>query len=74
MFGLNTPESKENYQPIKDVKNIELPKLNGKHLEEHFLNIGIEQTNKYLKLLSSFNNGSIPKMPDKFEFKAGWTK
>ena len=71
-FDLNT---KKLDSFIKDVDHIELPKLKGKSLDEHFQNIGNEQTHKYRKLISLFAaNESLPKMPTKFCFKAGWTK
>ena len=60
---------------IRDVDNIELPKLRGRNLEEHFKNIGNEQTHVYRKLICSFAaNPTLPKMPTTFHFKSGWTK
>ena len=61
---------------ISDVDNFELPKLRGKSLEEHFKNIGNDQTMKYRKLISMFaaNYKTLPEMPKEFCFKSGWTK
>ena len=71
-FGLN---KKEPNSFIKDIDHIELPKLKGQNLEEHFQKIGNEQTQKYRKLISLFSSQkSLPKMPTNFCFKAGWTK
>jgi DNA polymerase gamma 1 len=56
---------------------LELPKLKGKNLSEHFYNIGREQTEVYLKLLSKFGNNNLNdqlKMPKEFVFKPGWTR
>ena len=60
---------------IKDVDNIELPKMRGRNIEEHFETIGNEQTREYRKLISLFSaQDTLPKMPKSFSFKSGWTK
>lgn len=65
-------------QAMKDLGDrLELPKLKGKNLSEHFYNIGREQTEVYLKLLSKFGNDYLNdqlKLPKEFVFKAGWTR
>lgn len=60
--------------PIKDIDYIELPKLVGHNIEEHFLNIGRKQLDNYLRLISQFANSEIPSMPSNFNFGPGWTK
>jgi DNA polymerase gamma 1 len=71
-FDLNT---KKLDSFLKDVDNIELPKLRGSNLDEHFKTIGNEQTYEYRKLISIFSaNDILPKIPKMFSFKPGWTK
>ncbi len=60
--------------PIKDIDYIELPKLLGQNIDEHFLNIGRKQLDKYLRLISQLANSEIPSMPNNFNFSSGWTK
>jgi DNA polymerase gamma 1 len=60
--------------PIKDIDYIELPKLLGQNIDEHFLTIGRKQVDKYLRLISQFANSEIPPMPKSFNFSNGWTK
>jgi DNA polymerase gamma 1 len=69
-FNLNNGK----LDPIKDIEYIELPKLMGQNIEEHFLNIGRKQLDKYLKLISQFANSDLPSMPKNFNFSPGWTK
>lgn len=69
-FKLNNKE----LHPMPDVNEFELPKLKGKNIEEHFTNIGQEQIEPYMKLVSLFASNGIPKLPAKFSFTAGWTK
>jgi DNA polymerase gamma 1 len=65
-------------QAMKDFGDrLELPKLRGKNLSEHFYKIGREQTEVYLKLLSKFGNNNLNdklKLPKEFVFKPGWTR
>lgn len=71
-FDLNT---KKLDSFLNDVDNIELPKLRGSNLDEHFKTIGNEQTYEYRKLISIFSaNDTLPKIPNRFSFKSGWNK
>ncbi|KAG5680836.1 hypothetical protein PVAND_010318 [Polypedilum vanderplanki] len=65
---------------IKDLKtselpevDLKLPKLNGKNIEEHFYNIALNQVEKYQKLVKTLLNSRLPKLPEKWNFQAGWT-
>lgn len=69
-FKLNNKE----LHPMADVNEFELPKLNGKNIEEHFANIGHDQIEPYTKLVSLFASNGIPKLPAEFRFTPGWTK
>ncbi|XP_011197773.2 DNA polymerase subunit gamma-1, mitochondrial [Bactrocera dorsalis] len=58
---------------LPDVK-LKLPKLHGKNIEEHFYNIAKEQVDPYEKLLNSLVScKKLPKRPQKWNFKSGWT-
>jgi DNA polymerase gamma 1 len=64
----------KNTEQISDVKGLKLPELYGTNLDEHFKYIGYKQILKYTKLLNRFCQTELPKLPDKFELQAGWTK
>lgn len=55
------------------VVNLELPKLEGKTLEEHFLNIGKQQCQPYAELLNDLL-GVIPEPPTVWELQPGWIR
>lgn len=59
---------------LKDVNELDLPKLEGKNIEEHIYNISSRQIEDYLKLMSVFSSNKLPKIPDSFSFTAGWTR
>ena len=59
---------------IKEVDNLKLPRLMGLNIDDHFKIIANSIKNKYFKLLCSLASSDIPKMPDEFEFSAGWTR
>uniref|UniRef100_A0A1B6D0L6 DNA polymerase subunit gamma-1 n=1 Tax=Clastoptera arizonana TaxID=38151 RepID=A0A1B6D0L6_9HEMI len=56
----------------KDVQ-LNLPKLQGKDIEEHFYNIGEIQSAPYRNHLLDII-GDIPKMPSEWSFQPGWTR
>ncbi|EFN85052.1 DNA polymerase subunit gamma-1, mitochondrial [Harpegnathos saltator] len=53
--------------------NLKLPILEGKDIEEHFYNIGKAQAKPYLKIINKIIK-DIPKMPEQWLFKEGWTR
>ncbi|XP_054262641.1 DNA polymerase subunit gamma-1, mitochondrial [Macrosteles quadrilineatus] len=56
----------------QDVK-LNLPKLEGKTIDDHFYNIGEKQCGSYRNLVLHFLSG-LPKVPTCWELKEGWTK
>ncbi|RZF37356.1 hypothetical protein LSTR_LSTR010451 [Laodelphax striatellus] len=60
-------------EEVSDVA-IDLPKLKGGNLEEHFWNIGEEQCGAYRKLVEDLISGEAPSVPQNWVFKPGWTK
>lgn len=67
-FGMKVDET----VPMRDV-DINLPALEGRDLEEHFLNIANAQTKPYSKIVEQLL-GSIPPMPEKWILQPGWTR
>lgn len=59
---------------ISPEVNLKLPKLEGKNIEEHFWNIGEQQSGPYKNLLLSFVKSGLPKKPKIWLCKSGWTK
>ena len=70
MFNLQNKKS----DIQKEISDFELPRLGGKNIEEHFINIARKQTNEYLKLISKLTNNNIPEIPSMFQLTTGWTK
>ncbi len=62
------------FDPLRQIDNLELPRLCGSNIEEHFENIGNKLTKNYLKLLSSLSSTNLPKKPDNFVLSPGWTR
>ncbi|CRK99798.1 CLUMA_CG013106, isoform A [Clunio marinus] len=62
----------ENVQ-VEDVK-LNLPKLRGENIEEHFQIIAKEQVEPYQKLVSQIVNSTLPEMPKEWSFTPGWTR
>lgn len=56
-----------------DDINLKLPPLEGKNLIEHFKNIGEQQAKPYKELLNELLT-ELPKPPDKWSQKPGWTR
>ncbi|XP_032663546.1 DNA polymerase subunit gamma-1, mitochondrial isoform X2 [Odontomachus brunneus] len=68
IYGINVKDATR----LPDV-NLKLPTLEGKDVEEHFYNIGKAQIKPYLKIINKIIK-DIPKMPEKWLFKEGWTR
>ena len=66
----------KNRDPVNDVTNkIQLPKLLGKNIEEHFKIIAHKYTDKYIKITSMLISvDKLPEIPTNFNFSPGWTK
>lgn len=54
--------------------NIELPPLKGDNIEEHFYEIGQQQSIEYRRLVESLLLSKLPKMPDSWSMTSGWTQ
>ncbi|KAF6213912.1 hypothetical protein GE061_011637 [Apolygus lucorum] len=52
---------------------LNLPKLEGSTIEEHFYNIGLEQCHPYKELLRDLL-GSVPEPPTVWELQPGWMR
>lgn len=64
----------KNVETLKDIDNIEIPKLKGNNIEEHFNVISKQYTEKYRSMLNSFSSSQLPVIPKEFEFTPGWTR
>ncbi|CAA9999811.1 unnamed protein product [Nesidiocoris tenuis] len=60
-------------QDGQDEIALDLPKLEGNSVEEHFYNIGLKQTRQYRELLNDLL-GSIPEPPAVWELQSGWLR
>lgn len=58
---------------VSDVK-LNLPKLEGNTIEDHFYNIGKSQCSPYRLLLEDLIKNKLPKKPDKWTIQPGWTR
>ncbi|XP_038218981.1 DNA polymerase subunit gamma-1, mitochondrial [Zerene cesonia] len=67
--GINYKE----YNKLPDVK-LNLPKLEGKDIVEHFYNIGKKQSDPYKKLLHILATNKLPELPKIWLKSQGWTK
>lgn len=70
-FGLNT-NSSNNFQQIPE--GLQIPKLFGANLDEHFKIIASQQSDKYVRIISNLIASEIPTMPKNWSFKQGWTR
>lgn len=59
---------------LKYINSLDLPKLKGKNIEEHFNVISKLYTEKYRSLLNSFSSSQLPHIPKEFQFTPGWTR
>ncbi|KAH8283554.1 hypothetical protein KR018_005578 [Drosophila ironensis] len=63
----------ESSAPVPDVR-LQLPPLQGRDIEEHFMNIAREQVRPYEQLLLPLVAcKQLPKRPRRWAFHAGWT-
>ncbi|XP_076235782.1 DNA polymerase gamma, catalytic subunit tam [Calliopsis andreniformis] len=53
--------------------NLTLPPLEGNTIEQHFYNISEAQVKPYVKIIKEIMK-DIPKMPEQWIFKEGWTR
>lgn len=53
---------------------LQLPKFQGKNIEDHFYNIAEEQSRPYKILLQQLVNSKPPPMPKQWRMAVGWTK
>ncbi|KAK3923273.1 DNA polymerase subunit gamma-1, mitochondrial [Frankliniella fusca] len=53
--------------------DLKLPPLEGRNVEEHFLNIGKQQSEPYRLLIENLTE-PLPEKPSVWELQAGWTK
>lgn len=72
VLDLKKHDLMSNGKKVDNVK-LNLPKLEGKNIEEHFYNIGESQSAPYRKLLLELIS-NIPKVPEEWAFQSGWTK
>lgn len=57
-----------------DDVNIELPRLLGANIEEHFDSIGKRFSMLYLDALKELTSATVPIIPSKFAFLEGWVR
>ncbi|KAI8393307.1 DNA polymerase family A-domain-containing protein [Radiomyces spectabilis] len=62
---------KADTQPPIDLK---LPSMYGRDIEEHFMRIGLEQSEGYLQKSEQFANQQLPAMPTQWSRNSGWTR
>ncbi|KAI8988718.1 DNA polymerase family A-domain-containing protein [Pilobolus umbonatus] len=60
-------------KPEKPI-DIQLPKLYGKNIEEHFIRVGLEQSRSYLSKCQTLVNATLPPKPSHWERQSGWTR
>ena len=58
---------------LRDVE-VELPPLTGRDVNDHFVHIARQQIEPYLSLAQDLAKATLPPMPKKWCFSAGWTK
>ena len=58
---------------LRDV-DVTLPPLTGRNVNEHFVNVARKQIEPYLSLAGDLAKATLPQMPKKWRFSAGWTK
>lgn len=54
--------------------DVQLPKLLGANLEEHFMRIGLEQASPYLDQCEQLTKIKLPVMPKVWKKASGWTR
>lgn len=66
MLGKNT----DNAPPI----SFDVPKLQGRTLDEHFYKLGMDAAEPYLEYAKKFTRANAPPKPRKWVHRSGWTK
>jgi DNA polymerase gamma 1 len=66
-LGLNNSEK------LDDIE-LDLPKLEGKNLNEHFETIARQQSEPYVDLIHQLIQADIPQQPTQWKYVKGWTK
>lgn len=66
-------ENRRGTKLLRNV-NVDLPPLSGRNINDHFVSVATEQTEPYLSLAKSLARASLPQIPRKWRFAAGWTK
>ncbi|KAI8647723.1 DNA polymerase family A-domain-containing protein [Parasitella parasitica] len=59
---------------INSPIDVQLPKLLGANLEEHFIRIGLEQASSYLDQCEQLTRINLPDMPKEWKKVSGWTR
>ncbi|CED83342.1 Mitochondrial DNA polymerase gamma, catalytic subunit [Phaffia rhodozyma] len=54
--------------------NIDLPKLQGQNIAEHFHNLGVEQSEPFLSLAETLSQSTVLAVPSHFPVVSGWSK
>ncbi len=54
--------------------NFQLPKLEGRNVEEHFQTIASKYTGEYKQCADILATNELPAFPTTWQYKAGWTK
>ncbi|CEP07021.1 hypothetical protein [Parasitella parasitica] len=54
--------------------DVQLPKLLGANIEEHFIRIGLEQASSYLDQCEQLTRINLPEMPKNWKKVSGWTR
>ena len=58
---------------LSDV-DLQLPKLSGSNIDEHFRYLGDTQSRPYREHAERLANNPLPEMPTEWKFEKGWTK
>lgn len=64
------------YEKVQTIDSVDLnlPPLRGDSIAEHFKNIAKEQVGPYVNMANKLAGSSLPKKPEKWIQKEGWTK
>ncbi|TPX33040.1 DNA-directed DNA polymerase [Synchytrium microbalum] len=59
--------------PLGEI-DLDMPKLAGRDIQQHFVVLGLEQSRPYLEYAERFAAESLPPMPKRWSQKPGWTR
>lgn len=59
---------------VLDVVQLNIPKLQGENIDEHFKNIALQISRPYFDIAEKLSSFDLPELPKTWQFKAGWTK